>query len=246
MGTTGLIFGVVVAAWLAYLVPWYLSHRDQTPLDDREQPDLVGQASRVLKSGELSLGNDEADLDVSTPLIRVARRREVSQLARRAAVRRRRVLLAVVLGVLVLTGTSIAHITAWWAPLGGLGALAGGVLVSRLSVMRLHRTLDQRLADIELGDEEATILIAIEMPASSPVTADDLEHSVEISTPIPGIRLWDPIPVAAASYVQRPLAARTVRTIDLSAPVATPQRTVVTADDDVIPSLDEKRRAVGE
>jgi len=33
MGTTGLIFGGLVAAWLAYLVPWYLSHRDQTPID---------------------------------------------------------------------------------------------------------------------------------------------------------------------------------------------------------------------
>ncbi len=246
MATTGLIFGVVVAAWLAYLVPWYLSHRDQTPIDDREQPDVVGHGAKVLKSGDLTLADDDSDADVSTPLIRRARRREIGIAARRAAVRRRRVLLVVGFGVLVLLGTSLARLTAWWAPLAGLGALLVWLLISRVSVLRLHRRLDQKLAEVELGDEEATILIALETPASSPVTAADLEHSVEISAPIPGISLWDPIPVAATSYVQRPLAARTVRTIDLSAPMVSPPRTEpVTAGDDVVPQSDP-RRAVGE
>ncbi|HOB05326.1 MAG TPA: hypothetical protein PKM36_08675 [Propionibacteriaceae bacterium] len=247
MQTTGLIFGVVVAAWLAYLVPWYLSHRDQTPADETDGNEGFAPGAKVVKSGDLSLSDDDSDVDVSTPLMRLARRREIGLQARRATVRRRRVLLATILGALVLLGTTIAGLTVWWAPLAGLGALLAWLVASRLSVMHLHRRLDAKLAEVVLGDEESTVLIQLEAPVTSPLTADDIEHSVEISAPIPGISLWDPIPVAATSYVQRPLAARTVRTIDLSAPVTAPVRQEpVTAGDDEVSEAGEGRRAVGE
>jgi hypothetical protein len=55
------------------------------------------------------------------------------------------------------------------------------------------------------------------------MTADDIadhEHSIELSVPIvPVGSLWDPIPITRPTYVSKPLASRTVRTIDLSAPV---------------------------
>ncbi len=247
MGTTGLIFGAVVALWLAYLVPWYLSHRDQS-VEDPNPTEIVTKSTTVLKEGELveTLDAAEDDLDaVSTPLIRRARRREIALAARRAAVRRRRLLLAVVVGLVVLVGTAVAGLTAWWAPLAGLGLLLAALVGSRLSVLRLHQRLDAELAEVELGDDEATVMIGLEQPGD--VRDDDVEHSVEISAPVPAMSLWDPIPVQATSYLQRPLAARTVRTIDLSAPVAPPVRTEpVTAGDDTLPAGDDRRRAVGE
>lgn len=42
--------------------------------------------------------------------------------------------------------------------------------------------------------------------------------------------LWDPIPITRPTYVSAPLAPRTVRTIDLSAPVPPAAATPVTAD----------------
>jgi len=65
MGTTGLIFGGLVAAWLAYLVPWYLSHRDQTPIDVEHTLNFTEDAKLI------HLGDDAEALDpadVSTPL----------------------------------------------------------------------------------------------------------------------------------------------------------------------------------
>ena len=42
--------------------------------------------------------------------------------------------------------------------------------------------------------------------------------------------LWEPIPITAPTYMSRPLAPRTVRTIDLSAPVPSGSGVPVTAD----------------
>ena len=45
------------------------------------------------------------------------------------------------------------------------------------------------------------------------------EFSVDLTAPETTGPLWDPIPVIALTYVSKPLVPRTVRTIDLSAPV---------------------------
>ncbi len=244
MATTGLIFGVVVAAWLAYLVPWYLSHRDQTPADETDPTETFARDARLLKTGELDVEDD--DSAVSTPLTRGAKRREVGMRAHRAVVRRRRVLLALGIGSFVLLGTALARLTPWWSPVVGLAVLLTWVLVARLTVVRLHHRLDSILAESVLGDDEMTVMVELAPPVGAP-TDGDLEHSVEISAAIPAISLWDPIPVSASSYVQRPLASRTVRTIDLSAPVpAQPITAPVTAGDHIVSGEPEQRRAVGE
>lgn len=61
-------------------------------------------------------------------------------------------------------------------------------------------------------------------------------------------RLWEPVPITVPTYVSKPLAPRTVRTIDLSGPpVSAPNEPAlpVTADP---PGTDEKpdRRDSGE
>ena len=63
------------------------------------------------------------------------------------------------------------------------------------------------------------------------VAEDVHEVSVELTGPVESTgSLWDPIPITAPTYVSQPLAPRTVRTIDLSAPVASGSVVPVTAD----------------
>ena len=243
MGTTGLIFGGLVAAWLAYLVPWYLSRRDQSPIDVEHTLNFTDDAL-LIQSGEESGPVELAD--VSTPLLRAALKRELHVRSVRAARRRRRVLVFLLLTVALLGTTTAFGVTRWWTIVPAAAALLGWLFASRWSSARLYRRLDGELDDIELGDEEATITIAINDGSLGLEQEQLFEHSVEISGPVPTMSLWDPIPVAASTYVSRPLAPRTVRTIDLSAPQPMLPLVPVTADDGLEAEQKRLRRASGE
>ncbi len=244
MGTTGLIFGVLVAAWLAYLVPSYLNRRDQSPVDVEHTLNFTDDA-KLLRSSENS---DPVELaEVSTPLLRTALRRELHVRSMRAAHRRRRILLLLTLTVVVLGVTTGFRLTRWWTVAAAAVALLVWLFASRWSTARMYTRLDAELADVELSDEEETVTIAL--PAGG-LGVDDLlaEHelSIEISGPVPTMSLWDPIPVTPVTYVSRPLTPRTVRTIDLSAPAAPAAVIPVTADEGLETELRERRRASGE
>ena len=234
MELTGLIFGVVALAWLAYLVPWFLSQRDQSMSDETESTIGFGHTMRLLRSG--SPAPEDLDLleaEVSTPLMRQAARREASRRARRAARSR-------TFGLLVLIGTLITVVglaglgrVAWWVAPAVIGGIVVFLVLSRVSTALLNRRLDARLADVELADDEQTIGIAVGEFFFD--DEDAHEHSVELSGPIEPMAgsLWDPIPVTTPTYVSRSTAPRTVRTIDLSAPVVAERKVPVTADPEV-------------
>ncbi len=243
MGTTGLIFGALAAAWLAYLVPWFVSQRHQaTPVTD-DATLAFTQDAKLLQSGEVELGPDP-DLEVSTELTRRAAKREIAVSAVVAAARRRRVLLVLLVVVTVLGITTALGRTPWWAVAGAGALLVAWLAVARVSVARMHRRLDRQVALLDLGDDEATVVIRVSEGPELPA-AEGHEHSVEISGPILAMDLREPIPVAPTTYVSRPLAQRTVRTIDLSAPAAPPRAVPVTADDGLLEET-EQRKAVGE
>jgi hypothetical protein len=245
MGTTGLIFGGLVAAWLAYLVPWYLSHRDQTPIDVEHTLNFTEDA-KLIHLGEDAEALDPAD--VSTPLLRAALKRELHVRSLKAARRRRRVLVLLLLSVALLGVTTGFGLTRWWTVVAGTGALVAWLIASRWSMALVYRRLDSKLADIELYDDEETVAIALN--DGSLGSEDDLlaEHelSIEISGPVPTMSLWDPIPVTPITYVSRPLTHRTVRTIDLSVPHAPGPVVPVTADEGLEAEIREHRRASGE
>jgi len=245
MGTTGLIFGGLVAAWLVYLVPWYLSHRDQTPIDVEHTLNFTDDAKLLHVSDD---AEPDETADVSTPLLRAALKRELHVRSLKAARRRRRVLVLMLLSVLLLGVTTGLGLTRWWTVAVAGGALVVWLLGSRWSMGLLYRRLDSKLADVELYDDEETVAIAVN--ESSLGSVDDLlaEHelSIEISGPVPTMSLWDPIPVTAITYVSRPLTPRTVRTIDLSAPQAPGPVVPVTADEGLEAEIREHRRASGE
>ncbi len=240
MGTTGLIFGALVAAWLAYLVPWFVHHRGEQP-EDGPTIDL-SETGRLLQSGD----EDLLELDISTPLIRRAARHEIASLAWTAARRRRRVLAVLLLLATSLGVTTIVRLTPWWMLVAAGCLVLAWLVVARVSVSRMRQQLDEQVADLDLGDDEATIAVRVENLSGLKEFDSSHEHSVEISAPVPKMNLFDPIPVSANTYLSRPLAQRTVRTIDLSAPAAPPAATPVTADAGMSLHPVERRRASGE
>ena len=75
---------------------------------------------------------------------------------------------------------------------------------------------------------------------------DETERSVQISEQLTEqlVSLWDPIPITPTTYISRPLLPRSVRTIDLSAPVASSELRLpvsIYADE-----TEDMPRAVGE
>lgn len=243
---TGVIFGVIAAAWLVYLVPYFLK-RQADPSTDEIDPAAPFSASvTIVRRGTSLATADEGTAIVSTPLTRRAALYELGQIERQAAARRRRVLLVLAVALLgVSVPVATGHVL-WWAPIIPAGLLLLFLVVARFSVRAMRRDLDARAGRIrECGDEQ-TVAIAV-------LSQDDdaSEGSIELTAPVsqPG-SLWDPIPITAPTYVSKPLAPRTVRTIDLSAPIAPASDVPVTADPLPVerPEADEDegRRAVGE
>lgn len=208
----GPILALIAVALVAYLVPVFLRRKD-FKVTDTEQERPFGDRVQVVR-----VDDDEEPVDsaigVSTPMTRGAEVEAIRMGIARAAARRRRVL--IFLG-LVLLGTVVAsglRYTPWWSVAVAGGAIVGFVVVARFSVAAMHRTFDRRLEAALLGDDvEHTVIVEFVQPG------EQGEDSIELSMPITFAgSLWDPVPVTVPTYVQRPLAPRTVRTIDLSAP----------------------------
>lgn len=243
MGLTGVIFGCIAAAWLVYLVPYFLHHRGMPAADEAEPALTLSSSVTIVRSGASLAEAEEGAAAVSTPLTRRAALRHLKQIDSRAAQRRRRVLLVLLAGQLVVGGLAVAGLGAWWGALIPAGLIVAFLVVARFSVKAMRADLAERAARISQCPDEETVALAI-----TPAEAAVHEHSVDLGVPVAPVgSLWDPIPITRPTYVSKPLAPRTVRTIDLSAPVPTPARSgPVTADapveTDAAASGDEERR----
>ncbi len=224
MGLTGLIFALIAAAWLVYLVPYFLHHRGDHALDDGVNPAIPFTPSvTIVRSGSSLAEADPGSAAVSTPLTRKAQLRELSMLHAQAAQRRRRVLVFLLAAQLAVAVLAVFGIGAWWGALIPVGLILTFLVVARFSVRTMNADLAKRAEEIRECPDEETVAISL--------SAEDVaghEHSIELSVPIAPVSLRDPVPITRPTYVSKPLAPRTVRTIDLSAPV--PGRMPVTAD----------------
>lgn len=247
MDGTGLIFGVVAAFWLIYLVPLILNRKDNGMLDEVEPGEPFTSSVTIVRRG-VSLDSAETGTAVvSTPLNRRAALRELDALALGAARRRR-----IVMAFLGVTASVIAVFAAlgwasWWTVAAPVGLMAVFMVVARFSVRSLRRALDARATVIRGGESvnEATVPILV----LDETVPEEHAHAVELTAPITTGSLWDPIPITAPTYVSRPLAPRTVRTIDLAAPVPAASGVPVTADlpeSAEVPDAEGRARAVGE
>jgi hypothetical protein len=100
------------------------------------------------------------------------------------------------------------------------------LVVARFSVRAMRANFDRVAEEVRSAPDEETVALSL-----SEVDAAAHEHSIELSVPLGSTgSLWDPIPITRPTYVSTPLAPRTVRTIDLSAPVPARPSVPVTAD----------------
>ena len=219
---TGLIFVAIAIGWVAFLVPWLLGHRSEVvPTVDEDVSDRFTRSARLIRRGsDPFVEHNDPELQVVTPLQRAAIRRECQRAARIAARRRRIGLLGNL--VLVLVGVAIVLLlpVPWWFALVPAGLLLVFLVLSRVSVITVRNMLNAKMALASHGWDENTMLIAADQTAT-----EDSERQVEISVPMPQLEsLLEPIPVAAPTYLSKPLVPRSVRTIDLSAPVPPPSQ----------------------
>lgn len=231
MGLTGLVFGVVAVVWLIYLIPLFLNRRDNGLLDDVEPGDPISHTVTIVRRGEPLDSAEESVSVVSTPLNRRAALRELRALDAGAARRRRRVLgfLLLVAGTIVAAG-ALGLVSWWWVTLP-VALLVVFVVVARFSVRAMRRDLDARARIIRGEDADEPTISFSGLDEGDTAVHDEHEVHVELSGPVETTgSLWDPIPITAPTYVSQPLAPRTVRTIDLSAPVPATPAVPVTAD----------------
>jgi hypothetical protein len=204
---SGLIFVALAVAWAAYLIPKALRHHEDVVRG--RSVERFSQSMRVLARRE-PVSARMARL-VVTPARQAERSAEsmtpeeqhvVRRAATRTATKRRRRVLGLLL--LAIAGTVAAcalHRLAWsWV------AVPAGLLVAWLVACRLMVRKERAWRPTALVEDDASGDVA---PARS--TADEAGPATE--TPDP--ELWDPVPVTLPTYVSKPPARRTVRTIDL-------------------------------
>jgi len=222
VGTTGVIFAAIAIAWLAYLVPHFVRGRDgdEELLEDSDPADRFSDSMRIVRHGTAPLLDQDleeiASFEVSTPQTRRAAVNDLRRLERLAAARRRRVLLGLLAALSAVIGVCGAHLIPWWSAAIPGGLLLIFIVVARISVRIMQKGLDGRYRDICNGNTESTIFLSRNDFATS--GGDAHSASGRGKSPASPGTLWDLIPITLPTYVSKPLAPRTVRTIDLSGP----------------------------
>lgn len=221
---TGLIYGGIVVLWLCYLVPLALRR-----YDDASRARSVERFSTAMRV----LGREERRVPAGSTRLRTR------AAARQAAQRRRRVLLVLLVLTGAVAGVCLAGLTPWWAMAAPAVLVVGFLVLARVHVTQVRgRTWEQQLvtalnADaarlVELvGDEpdNAPIVVLDTVAAGAPATSPDdqpAEHQQLMAAAVvtsDGGSLWDPVPVTLPTYVSKPRATRSVRTVDLGGPGA--------------------------
>ena len=226
MGFTGLIFGAIAVFWLVYLIPFFLRHRGEELDEDVDAAIPFTPAVTIVRSGSSLAESDPGTAEVSTPLTRRARLRELKLRQAEAAQRRRRVLATLLATQMVVAALVFFGIGEWWTALVPFALIVTFLVVARFSVRAMRKAFDKVADEICSSPDEETVALTL-----SQVDAAAHEHSIELSVPLGTTgSLWDPIPITRPTYVSTPLAPRTVRTIHLSAPVPARPSVPVTAD----------------
>lgn len=221
----GIVIFVLVVAGLAFGLPWLSAHRAVPDDVDGDPSERFSDSMRILHRDVVVQAESEDAVDVSTPLTRRAEVTELRLHAASAARRRGRIALSLVLAALVLGGLSAASFVPVWSVAIPSGLLILFLAIARFSVRSMQKSLDARAERVREGyGHEDTAVIDLGQDEES------IEISVDLSAPPHSGALWDPIPVTAPTYVSKPLVPRTVRTIDLSAPVVASSLVVPTAD----------------
>jgi hypothetical protein len=238
MGTTGLIYVAIVAAWAAYLVPMLLKRNDEArrpPVASSDARVLARQgdpqsrsryvvrpagagagASSAAASGATASGAAEEDLPPPVPRFVPNRARRV------AAMRRRRVLSLLTLSLLSVTALAGLEILLWWTVAIPGSLIVAFVVLTRVQLRRQARDRARAAAERRTRAQARHDRGPAGKPAPSPDEEMTIEVKLPASAPEPAEKprtdgLWDPVPVTLPTYVMKEKAPdRTVRTISLS------------------------------
>lgn len=171
---TGVIYGAIVVAWAAYLVPLALRRHDEAARS--RSIERFSSAMRILaRRGTLPTGMPGTTSRVVVTPKRTGKRIVVPELehppeqeralvqpprnraAERAAAARRRRVLSLILGMFV--GVTFVALLGWtpkWAPIVPLLLLASFLVVARLSVRRATKPY---LVDLPVSDPEPGVVL---------------------------------------------------------------------------------------
>jgi len=206
---SGLIFVALAIAWAAYLIPQALRHHDDAVRG--RSIDRFSHSMRVLARREpvnarrarlvVTPVRESGPAAIPSPDEQYAARRA----ATRAATKRRRRVLSVLLVALVAVVAVCATGRLAWPSVAIPAALLVAWLVAcRLMVRREHdwRPVTLSETDDEVGADPDAVLTGTHEPVAEHPAPTDPD-------------MWDPVPVTLPTYVSKPAARRTVRTIDL-------------------------------
>ena len=220
MDLSGLIFVALAVAWAAYLIPKALRHHEEVvrtrsvdrfsstmrvlarrePVDRRTSR-LVVTPGRPTTQVEAAVSGEPV---VATPDLIAARRAATN----RAARRRRRVLLMLLLANVAVVAVATAHVVSWWWVAAPAALLVAWLTACRLMVRR-ERAWRPSVV------EQVVEALAEETGEWAAVPIDEAETGAMAAVRVDDPALWDPVPVTLPTYVDKPAAHRTVRTIDL-------------------------------
>ena len=251
MGTTGLIYAAIVAAWAAYLVPMLLRRGDEvSPGRPREThaPSTVRVLSRQIDEQDraryvvIPKGKDA--LSPRVPPVRGAvanppvRRGVANRAPQLAAMRRRRVLSILTLSLLSVTVLAGFAMLPWWSL-----SIPGGLMLLFVGMTRFQL---RKQASLRAAQRKARVVVSDGRRATSLETEPTVEVGLPTVEPMaepaalvepPAEGLWDPVPVTLPTYVHKEKAPdRTVRTISLSGPEVSSSARAADPEPDFVPA----------
>lgn len=220
-----------------------LAHRE--PVNERDTrlvvtPARSTSARRVVTTRPAAAGSESVPAlpapAPAAPVVSRARTVARRQAARAAARRRRRLLAGLLLCDVVVVVLAYLAVVPWWSV-----AIPGGLTVVYLVLCRTqvrHESAPVVAAPAAHSEADAVDVVVdpveIEVVDVAEVAVDEdrvveLEQEDTIGIPVallqaaiasgePADTLWDPLPVTLPTYVTKPKAHRTVRTIDLGEP----------------------------
>lgn len=209
------------------ITPPATAERTETP----EPTPAVAAPSSATETG--------SDADTAPPP--VTGPRTTGTAARRAARRRRRTLLTLLAATAIVGGLVGFRLVPVWSVAIPAGLVLVWLVACRVQVRhergisspRKRTGTSAKASDTESNDDEVTVIVSGQTedvnPArphvmeSTPLEVDALDEQLVIAAPsvaTTGELVWDPLPVTIPTYVTKPRAGRTVRTIDFAQPGA--------------------------
>lgn len=217
---SGLIFVALALVWALVLIPKALHNHDDAART--RSVDHTSDDARVLTRRTTPAAPTPAAPAPPARDLGIARQRQRTA-ARAAARRRRRVLAVLLAATAVVAGTTVAGLTLVWAPAIPATLVVSFLALARVLVRREHATWDTLVAELGPRDDaedeaeqpqpELTV-VARNDQGVAVVSDQEDTSSLDVSS-LRASHLWDPLPMTLPTYVDKPRATRSVRTIDL-------------------------------